>query len=296
MRINTIDLNFFTPNAVACYLVEAGSGPILIETGPDTTFPNLKGAIEGLGYDLRDIKGVFVTHIHLDHAGAAWHFASMGIRIYVHPFGAPHIVDPTRLLASARRIYKDQMELLWGRVEAISSEYVYAIKDGERVRLGGIEIEAVETLGHASHHHAYLIENSMFVGDIGGIRIEGGPVLPPTPPPDVHIEGWLESLRKIRKRRPEVIFLSHFGRYEDVFKHLDELERRLVEYSEWVGRKVEEGKEDEEIIPEFVSMCHRVLEEAGVDSSTVKAYEYADPFWMNVLGLTRYWKKFRLKL
>jgi glyoxylase-like metal-dependent hydrolase (beta-lactamase superfamily II) len=191
-------------------------------------------------------------------------------------------------------IYKDQMERLWGAVEPISKERIYSILDGEILRIGDIEIQALETLGHASHHHAYVIDDIVFTGDIGGGRIENGPVFPLTPPPDINVEAWQGSIKKLRELNPQALYPTHFGMSTDVNGHLDELEERLLEWTKWIGDRLKEGKDEDDIVPEFENLAKGVLEETKVLPDTVKAYEFADPFWLNVLGLVRYWKKYHL--
>ncbi len=289
-----LDLNFFSPKVIASYLLQSAEGPVLIETGPDTTFSTLKSALNQRGYDVKDIRHVFVTHIHLDHSGAAWHFAQNGSKVYVHPRGAKHLVNPERLLASAEMIYKDKMKELWGTVEGMAEDRVIAVGDGDVLNIGGLRIHVLETPGHASHHNAYLSEGVVFCGDVGGIRIESEVILPPTPPPDVNLEQWFDSIEKIRKVSPDVLYPTHFGGYEDVKEHLERLEDNLKEFSDWVGERVKAGKSDEEIVPEFEAYTRKILSEHGVSKELERAYELADPFWMNVYGLTRYWRKFKL--
>jgi glyoxylase-like metal-dependent hydrolase (beta-lactamase superfamily II) len=293
MKIHTIDHDFFAKRVIASYLIENGGDPILIESGPDTTFHKLEKGLNEHGYSIEDIRNVFVTHIHLDHSGAAWRFADAGAKIYVHPFGAQHLADPAKLVASAKRIYNDQMETLWGEIRPIAREHIHEIRDGEKIKIGSIGIEAVETLGHASHHHSYLVDDHLFTGDAAGVRIDNGPVLPPTPPPDINIDLWQESIRKIMSLKPQALYLTHFGKSGDVEDHLKELENRLLKVTEWAGERLKQGKTEEEMIIELESMFREILVKAGADKQLVEAYELADPFWMNVGGLVRYWKKFR---
>lgn len=293
MEIKIIDLGFMNPKVIASYLIDTREGPFLIETGPDKTFANLNLALRELGYSIEDIKKVFVTHIHLDHSGAAWHFARSGSTIYVHPNGARHLADPAKLLASARMIYKEQMDELWGRVEPIDTKSLHPLGDGETVAHGGIEIRAIQTFGHASHHNSYLIENALFTGDSGGIRIESERVIPPTPPPDVNIEEWLISIDKMMGIGADLIYPTHFGEFKDARAHFSQLRDNLVMLTDWVGERLREGKSEDDIIPEYDAFIRRMLKEAGVYEEIIKAYELADPFWMNVLGLVRYWRKFR---
>ncbi len=293
MDMRLIDVEFFEPNVIGTFLIETGDGPVLIETGPATTFEALKRGIEGAGYAVEDIRHVLVTHIHLDHAGASWLLASHGATIYVHPRGAKHLVDPTRLLASALRIYGDDMDRLWGRVEPIDEERVRPCSDGERLRFGRIEITVVETLGHASHHNAYVIDGVVVMGDVGGIRIKSGPPVPPTPPPDINVELWRQSLDRLRALRPSMIYPTHFGGYTDVKDHLDELEEMLVMLTEWVGARMKEGLEEEEIVKRYDSLLREELKKRGAAEDVIPLYELGDPFWMNVSGLVRYWNKLR---
>ncbi len=294
MKINIIDLNFFAPKVIASYLIENGGEPVLIETGPDSTFPRLEKSLNELGYPIEEIKKVLVTHIHLDHSGAAWHFARAGATIYVHPFGAKHLADPTRLVESAKLIYKEETQTLWGNIEPISKERIHAVENGETINIGSVKIRALETLGHASHHHSYLMDNVVFTGDVTGICIEGGPALPPTPPPDINVELWQKSIRRILDLNPEAVYPTHFGKSSNVKDHLEELEERLLQCTEWIGERLKEGKGEDEIVPDFVKMFEEILAQAKVSPELIKAYELADPFWMNVPGLVRYWKKFRL--
>lgn len=294
MKIHTIDHDFFTQRVIASYLIENGGEPVLIETGPDTTFHKLEKSLNEHGYSIEDIRNVFVTHIHLDHSGAAWRFAEAGAKIYVHPFGAQHLADPIKLVASARRIYNDQMEALWGEIRPIAKENIHEIRDGEEIKIGSINIQAIETLGHASHHHSYLVDDLLFTGDVAGVCIENGPVLPPTPPPEINVELWRESIRKILSLKPQALYLTHFGKSGNVEDHMKELENRLLEVTEWTGDRLKQGKTEEEMIIELESMFKEILVKAGADKQLVEAYELADPFWMNVGGLVRYWKKFRM--
>ncbi len=294
MKVHILDHNFFEKKVIASYLIEDGGEPVLIETGPDTTFWTLEKKLQDVGYSVEDIKNVFVTHIHLDHSGGAWHFANAGATIHVHPFGAKHLADPEKLIASAARIYGDQMETLWGVIQPIPSENIREIRDGDVTTIGNIVIQAVETLGHASHHHAYLIDGLLFAGDIAGICIEDGPVLPPTPPPEINVELWQESVRKLLDINPDVLYPTHFGKSENPADRLKELESRLLETTEWIGDRMKEGKTEEEMIPDFEDMFRSILVQAGTGSELIKSYELADPFYMNVGGLIRYWNKFRL--
>lgn len=293
MNIHQFDLNFYVPNVIAAYIIETADGPVLIETGPDTVYKILEKSIHDAGLLLDDIKHVFVTHIHLDHSGAAWHFAERGATIYVHPRGAKHLADPAKLIASAERIYGDKMQELWGTINPVPEDRIRSTEDGQRISIGDVDIRVLESPGHASHHNVYLIGGIAFTGDAAGIRIAGGPVLPPTPPPDIHIEQWQETLQKIRDVKPDILYPTHFGKSVDVIPHLDELESRLLEWSNWIGEQLQKGKSDEEITKEYEVISKDLLSRHNIVDDFLKAYEFADPFWMNVMGLVRYWRKFK---
>ena len=295
MDLKIIDLNFFMTETIASYVIETGEGPILIETGPETVFENLKNGLSDLGYALSDVKHVFVTHIHLDHSGGAWRLAETGSTIYVHPVGAPHLIEPEKLMKSATRIYgEDDMKRLWGEVGGIDKDRVVAIEDGQSINIGGVEIRVVETAGHAGHHHCYLIENALFTGDTAGCVMAGGPMIPATPPPEIHLEKWNASIDKMREISPDIIYLTHFGGYTDVGPMLDAAAEELEEWSEWIGERVSAGKSDEEITEEFGAYFSEIFEREGVNEEVYRKYDLMAPYHMNAGGLIRYWKKHRL--
>ncbi len=295
MIVHTIDLHFHTPETIAAYIVEDDSELALIETGPDSVFANLLDGLKTLGFNFLDIKKVFVTHVHLDHAGAAWHFAESGATIYVHHNGERHLSDPSKLLSSAGKIYKERMEELWGLVKPIRKEKIHATFDGEEVAVGHTRIKAIDTQGHASHHNTYFVDGNAFTGDVGGVKLANGPVLPPTPAPDINAELWLNSIEKIRSLNPTALFPTHFGKSTNVSAHLGELKARLLEWTEWVGDRIKEGLDEATIVPQFEIHVMQELESSGVSADVIEAYKNADPFWMNVPGLMRYWNKYRLQ-
>ncbi|MCS7193392.1 MAG: MBL fold metallo-hydrolase [Meiothermus sp.] len=289
--IHVLDLQDRAPRVIAAFLLETREGPVLFETGPESRFSALLDGLNGLGYAASDVRHVFVTHIHLDHAGAAWRMAERGATIYVHPRGAPHLVDPTKLWASAKRIYGEQMEALWGQMGSVPEGQVRVLQDGEVVRLGEVEVRAVETPGHADHHHAYLVGEALIGGDVTGVRIGRGPVLPPCPPPEIHIERWCGSLAKVRALAPRKLYLTHFGGFEDVEAHLEALEARLLDWAGWIKERLRAGQARAQMVAEFEAYVAAALRAAGLGPSEIAEYEYADPAWMSVDGLVRYWNK-----
>jgi len=294
MDLKIIDVNFFTKETIASYVIETSEGPILIETGPDTSFGNLKSGLSDLGYALSDVKHVFVTHIHLDHSGAAWRFAEAGSTIYVHPVGAPHLVNPEKLMKSAKRIYGDKMEELWGEVRGMDQSRVATLEDNQSVRIGGVEIKAIETSGHAGHHYCYLVENALFTGDTAGCLMAGGPMIPATPPPEIHLEKWNASIERMKEISPDMIYLTHFGGYTDVDVLIDAAWEKLQEWSEWIGQRLSSGKSDEEVTEEFGSYFREIFEREGTSEEIYRKYDLMAPYHMNAGGLIRYWKKYKL--
>lgn len=290
MRIHTIDLHHGSEGTTAAYLLESGGEAALVETGPDATWKHLVAGLARRGLEPRDVRTVFLTHIHLDHGGAAWKMAREGATVFVHPKGAPHLVDPSKLLASAKRIYGERMDELWGTLEPIPKERLRATSDGEVVRVGAAEVRVVETPGHAIHHNAYLAEGAAFTGDVGGVRVAGGPVLPPTPPPDIDLPAWRASLARLRGARPEALYPTHFDRFDDAGAHLDALEEELHAWAGWVRERMAEGKDEAAIVPEFGEWVAGRLLGKGVSPEGLEAYRHALPFAMNVTGLMRYWR------
>lgn len=291
MKIHTLDLNFSMHDVIASYLIDTGDEPVLIETGPDSVFNELVNNLKKHGLKPGDIKRVLVSHIHLDHAGSAWRLAEQGATIYVHPFGLRHLIDPSKLLASARMIYKDEMEQLWGKVQPIPKEKVRPAENNKILKIGETEIRIFETKGHASHHNIFMIKDALFTGDTGGIKIRNGPVIPPTPPPDIDIEQWQKSITFMRVLQPKRVYPTHFGEHTEVNNYFNELESRLLDFSKWGLEMLKNGKSDEEIARECDTMIKNTLQDVGASTELIRAYELADPFWMNAGGLLRYWRK-----
>ena len=290
--IHIIDLNFQgIKKAIAAYLIETGSGPILIETGPYSTFDHLKAGTEKIGYDISAIKHVFLSHIHLDHAGAAWALAENGAKIYVHPFGAKNMQDPTRLMESATRIYGDKMDTLWGTMKKIPAELLYQVEDQEIFNLGDTTIKAWHTPGHAKHHIAWQIDDNIFTGDVAGVKIGDGPVVPPCPPPDINIEDWKNSIQVLRNIQPAKLYLTHFNAITDIKTHLDALENILDDWAGWIKERWEANESAEDITPKFMDYTAQQLKRQGLSDKEVETYEAANPSWMSVAGLIRYWTK-----
>lgn len=290
-KIHTIDLQFLKTNeAIASFLVETSDGPILIETGPASTSDQLESGIRKLGFEMTDIKHVLLTHIHFDHAGAAWKFASLGAKIYVHPVGVPHLENPSKLWNSAAQIYGDQMEYLWGNMESIPLNQLVSVAHQSVLKFGDLAIKAIHTPGHASHHIAWKLDDCIFTGDVAGVKIADGPAVPPCPPPDINLDDWKRSIQLIKDENPEHLYLTHFGKISNVKDHLDYLEKMLDSWSNWIKPHFEKNTDQKEVIPIFMEFTQQQLRDEGCNKELIQVYEYANPSWMSVAGLYRYWK------
>ncbi len=264
---------------VGVYVVDTDDGPALFDCGPSSTVETLKAGLAERGLELQDVRHLLLSHIHLDHAGAAGTLVREhpGLQVHVSPIGAPHIVDPTRLERSARRLYGDAFDELWGALEPVPEENVHPVG---QVAVG---LEVFPTPGHASHHVSYLSsDGTLHAGDAVGVRIQPGRyVFPAAPPPDVDLEGWEQTFREIERRRPERLALTHFGVADDPDEHLPRMREELAKAAE----RVRSGMTQEE----FMAACRADV--VASDEGDVTYYERAGPVWQTYLGLKRYWEK-----
>jgi len=278
---------------VAATALETNDGIALFDTGPESTYENVVAALRQSGSDPNDVRHVFLSHIHFDHAGAAWRFAELGAKIYVHPRGAAHLIDPTKLIESATRIFGDDMERLWGRIGPVPAERVEVLEDNEVVSVPPFEIRAIATPGHASHHHVYHWEDNVFGGDIAGVRIGNGPPIPPFVPPELQVEAWRESIAKIRALNAANLYLPHFGKIAGpVSEHLDLVDERVARWSEWFRERIRAGDDELKLRSTFAELEHEDLRKGGATQSDIDGYEAADPSYMAVGAAIRYWKKY----
>lgn len=280
------------PGIIAATVLETDEGPVLFDTGPESTFANVARALSKIGFNARDVRHVFLSHIHFDHAGAAWRFAELGATIYVHPRGAPHLVDPGKLVASATRLYGDDMERLWGKFSAVAPERVQVLEDNATVDFSGFQIRAIATPGHASHHHIYHWDNTLFGGDVAGVRLGAGPPAPPFVPPELDIEAWCDSLAKIRALNPAKLYLPHFGLVRVETKtHLEALQDRVTGWSLWFRDRLRAGDDEAAMKPQFANYVIDELRGGGASEAELVDYEQADPSFMAVSAAIRYWRK-----
>ena len=244
---------------------------------------------------MRDVTALLITHIHLDHSGSAGTLVreNPDLRVLVHANGAAHLIDPAKLLASATRLYGDEMDRLWGEVAPVPAPALVVLQGGERVEEGGRSLEVAYTPGHAAHHVSYFAPDAgiAFVGDTAGVKVvPDGDVWPPTPPPDVDLEAWDDSLARIERWRPESLFLTHFGPAGAPNRHISTLRDQLQTASSLV--KASLAREDTDAAREawFVEECRRRLRQRLSDTEA-RVYEVAGRFDLNWRGLARYWRK-----
>lgn len=295
-RIVTLDLNFQgRPHAIAAYLIRQGDAVVLIESGPGSTLSALEAGLAREGLSPRNVTHVLLTHIHLDHAGAAGWLARQGAQVYVHPVGAPHMLDPQKLLASASRIYGERMESLWGEFLPVPQSQLTVLENAQEVVIGNLKFIPLDTPGHAEHHYSYLFEDVLFSGDVGGVRIPGYPYLRvPMPPPELHIERWHASIAKLRRQKAARIAPTHFGIFDDPGWQFDEVEKGLDSASRWLEETMPADPPIEELRRSFTAWMAAEGEKMGLDEGVAGAYELANPPGMSADGLQRYWKKVRM--
>ena len=296
--LDYVDLQFLgRPGIIATGLLHSRSGAALIDPGPTTTLPVLRQALLERGVALADVRAILLTHVHLDHAGATGTLLleCPHARVYAHERGAPHLVDPSKLLASATRLYGADMDRLWGEVRAVPAERVTTLGETATLDVVGHEVDVAWTPGHASHHVSYLVKAARvaFVGDTAGIcRPSGRVVLPPTPPPDIDLEVWQESTRRILAWNPDVLFLTHFGPQRSPRVHFQDLWKRMDEWSDRVRASLEAPGTDQDRSDAFVRDVMGDLARA-TNPAEAEAYAWAGRFDFSWAGLARYWRKTR---
>ena len=296
-NIRTLDLEFFgATEIIASFLAPVADGFVVFDTGPASAVDVFERRVNDAGFDLGQLKAIFATHVHLDHAGGAGVLAGkIGCRVFSHPAGAPHLAHPEeKLLPSAERLYKEMMVPLWGVTEGVPENQVVAIEDGQSVEVGGLEIVARHTPGHAVHHITWQIGDAVATGDVAGVRFPGAThVLPPMPPPDIDIEDWRASLAVLRRLEPSRLLLTHYGAFEDPGRHLDELEDRLVRWTETAREVVAEGGDREALGAVLSALDEREMKESMVPQEAAERYRRLCPVKESSAGLFRYCTKVR---
>jgi glyoxylase-like metal-dependent hydrolase (beta-lactamase superfamily II) len=293
--LDFIDLQFRgSPRVIATAVLSGPDGVTLVDPGPTSCLPALEAGLRDRGLSLRDVRTLLLTHIHLDHAGATGTILERvpAIRVYVHQVGAPHLVDPAKLLASATRLWGDQMDALWGQFLPVPQSSVTALAGGERLPIAGRSLHVAYTPGHAKHHVSFLDEQSgmAYVGDTAGIRIVGDYMLAPTPAPDIDIEAWQRSLDRIDTWQPVSLFLAHFGPFMPARAHLARFRSVLAAQAEMARELITSGRTEEQCIAEFVDRL-RAAARRELPGQEARATELAAPFEQLWYGLARYWQK-----
>jgi glyoxylase-like metal-dependent hydrolase (beta-lactamase superfamily II) len=294
--VSYFDLNFQDrPRVIACAVLHGPGGVAIVDPGPASTLPVLHRHLAASGISMADVTTILLTHIHLDHAGATGTLVRENprLRVYVHELGAPHMADPAKLIASATRLYGDEMDRLWGEFAPVPPEAMTTLRGGERLEVAGRSLEVAYTPGHAIHHVSFFSADSgvAFVGDTAGVRVvPSGFVLPPTPPPDIDLEVWAQSLATIDRWEAETLLVTHFGPASPTRPHLTEMRDHLG----LVGRLSKESLsidgEDEAKEGWFVERVRRELRRSLSDSDAA-SYEISGRFDLNWRGLARYWRK-----
>ncbi|MCB0102970.1 MAG: MBL fold metallo-hydrolase [Anaerolineales bacterium] len=294
-RIITLDLNFQNKTqAIASHLICDGDAVVLVEAGPGSTLPSLEAGLANEGFSTRNVTHVLLTHIHLDHAGAAGWLSRQGAEIYVHPIGAPHLLNPEKLIASATRIYGDRMDTLWGEFLPVAQNQLKVPNDAEEIVIGNLRFLPLHTPGHAEHHYSYLFEDTCFSGDVGGVRIPGFAYLrAPMPPPELHFGRWRESIARLRGFKLSHIAPTHFGMFDDVDWHLKTLDETLAAMETWLETVMEKDPSMDELRQAFTLWMEEESRAKNLTDDVVRAYSLSNPVGMSADGLMRYWKKVR---
>lgn len=289
VEIQTLDLKLRgSSNALAAHVIKTELGSILVDCGPESTLENLYSELERMG--VHNLKYLLLTHIHLDHAGAAGRLSrELDLTVFVHARGAKHLQDPTRLLASAKQIFGDRMTEIWGNIEPVKNLEI--LNGGERLELSKLELLALYTPGHAVHHLAFQLEDVIFAGDVAGVRVGNQAPVPPTPPPDINLEHWKTSIELLKSRAAKTLYLAHFGRFDDVPEHLERLSENLERFAQisLLGLQVGESLEGIAARLRNATSLQAADEFAG-------GYVPASISASDVAGLERYWQKFHPEL
>ncbi len=294
-NIHTIDLNFQgISNTIGVYLIQSEDGGVLVECGPGSTLPSLIRGISAYNLEPGDITDVFLTHIHLDHAGSAGWWARNGARIHVHSVGAPHLRNPEKLLASAERIYGNQMRTLWGDFHPVPPELINPLEDNDLIELNGLTLRALDTPGHANHHISYLLDGVCFCGDVGGVHVHGIPfVRLPSVPPEFDPVKWRQSIQIFKSEDIMAFAPTHFGIHQDAAWHLKALEQELDELLNWMEDIMPSNPTLQIVRDKYGAWMNKRSDLAGLSPEALKKYNIAISSEMSADGIFRYWNKIR---
>ncbi len=294
--LSLVDVNFRGHSRViAAGVLDTEAGLAIVDPGPTSTLATLEKKLRTAGADIGDVRVLLLTHIHLDHAGASGTMVRRNprIQVYVHERGAPHMADPEKLLKSATRLYGSDMDRLWGRFEAVPRDRLRVLTGGERLDFSNVQLDVAYTPGHASHHVSYFdsANGVAFVGDTMGMRIANAPfIYPPTPPPDIDVELWGESIARVMSWRPERLFLTHFGISEGVEEHVQQFHQRLSAWSDSVRTSLSDDGDDDTRATAFAQAVDAELRTV-VSEEVAGQYTLGGPPEQCWMGLARYWRK-----
>jgi len=292
-----VDLNFQNTSKAIATGVYGGDAVVLVDPGPGSCIDTLTGLLQAQGIAVRDIQSILITHIHLDHAGATGLLVQENpkIQVFVHEKGAPHVIDPSKLINSANQLWGvEGVARLWGKTLPVPQENLHILGEHDRITAGGHVFDVKYTPGHASHHVSYFDEQTgiVWAGDTAGLRFTSQIfTLPPTPPPDIDLEAWRGSIATLRAWGPETVFITHFGPYGNVPEHLDDLERSLTAAADVVKRILQTDVPDEAKYEQFKKAVFEYIHAAGIPEDEIAPLEHVGPLEFNWRGLVRYWKK-----
>ena len=291
-----LDLNWVgRPRSIASALLQSNGHYALVDPGPESTLPTLRARLAEHGLQVSDLHALLLTHIHLDHAGASGALVRENPRleVCVHGIGAPHIVDPSKLLASAARLWPKDLQRLFGETLPVPPTNLRILQGGETLNLGERKINVAYTPGHASHHVSYFddLEGTAFVGDTAGVRIENGPyILPATPPPDIDLSIWESSFTSVLALRPQRLFLTHFGYAEDPPSHVAAFRDRLHKWADIARDTLRTAPNDEAAKKAFVRKSYAEMEE-HLGAAQAEHHALTAGLDLSFFGLARYWRK-----
>ena len=295
-NISILDTNWVgRPHSIAAALLESGGHRAIIDPGPESTYATLRERLCAHGLSVAQLDAILLTHIHLDHAGASGSLVRDNPRlvVYVHHLGAPHMIDPSRLLASAQRLWPETLHQLFGETLPVPTENLRILEGGETLTLGTRKLEVAYTPGHASHHVSYFdnSDGTAFVGDTTGIRIDNGPyILPATPPPDISLEIWENSFATILARKPSRLFLTHFGYAAEPAEHIDNFRKRLHSWAELAAEILRTCSDEAEAKQTFVTRTQAEMQ-AQLGPEEADHHAFTAGLDLSFLGLARYLRK-----
>jgi glyoxylase-like metal-dependent hydrolase (beta-lactamase superfamily II) len=294
--LDYFDLRFIgLPGIIATGLLHGRSGVAIVDPGPTTCLPTLRSELAARGFSTADIRWILITHIHLDHAASTGSLLREcpNARVIVHERGAPHLIDPSKLLGSATRLYGADMERLWGEIIPVPAANIDLIGDNARMEIAGHDVDIAYTPGHAWHHISFFVRDAgvAFVGDTAGIcRPSGRIVLPPTPPPDIDLDAWRISTERILSWNPDVLFLTHFGPQSSPRVHFQDMWKRMDDWSAKVQATLAQEGTDEERAARFMATVTAEIARLS-NADQAAAYARAGRFDFSWTGLARYWRK-----